>query len=269
MHYVIVRDDDTNALTPVECLETLYRPFLERGLPVNLGVIPYVNTQTQMHLGVPEGFLFSRKGGEAENIPIRENKDLVFYLLRNPLFQIVQHGYQHAFNEFETHDRREICYCLERGTEILIEAGFPRPQTFIAPYDQFSKESLEEVASRFDLISSGWYEMKKLPLKWWPFYALKKFCYKSHWSVGNKIFLTHPGCLLSHKKPLNTILEEVKQSIASRKLTVLVTHWWEYFIDGPNDPFIEVLHQTLDYLANAPDIEVISFESVISHKGLI
>ena len=27
MRYVIIRDDDTNALTPVECLERLYRPF--------------------------------------------------------------------------------------------------------------------------------------------------------------------------------------------------------------------------------------------------
>jgi len=28
MHCVILRDDDTNALTPVEYLEQLYRPFL-------------------------------------------------------------------------------------------------------------------------------------------------------------------------------------------------------------------------------------------------
>ena len=34
MRYVILRDDDTNALTPVEWLERLYRPFLDRDLPV-------------------------------------------------------------------------------------------------------------------------------------------------------------------------------------------------------------------------------------------
>ena len=32
MKYVIIRDDDTCALTPIECLETLYRPFLDRSL---------------------------------------------------------------------------------------------------------------------------------------------------------------------------------------------------------------------------------------------
>ena len=43
MRYVILRDDDTNALTPVACLERLYRPFLDRGLPVSLAAIPEVS----------------------------------------------------------------------------------------------------------------------------------------------------------------------------------------------------------------------------------
>ena len=55
MRYVILRDDDTNALTPIECLETLYRPFLDRGLPVNLSVIPEVRINVTMPDGRPEG----------------------------------------------------------------------------------------------------------------------------------------------------------------------------------------------------------------------
>src|SRR6266511_3759618 len=57
MRYVILRDDDTNALTPVECLERLYRPFLDRGLPVNLAVIPDVATDATTPDGRREGFL--------------------------------------------------------------------------------------------------------------------------------------------------------------------------------------------------------------------
>src|SRR5437879_10738108 len=60
MRYVIIRDDDTNALTPVECLERLYRPFLDCGLPVNLAVIPDVSTEAKMSDGRPEGFLLFR-----------------------------------------------------------------------------------------------------------------------------------------------------------------------------------------------------------------
>src|SRR6058998_3397825 len=60
MRYVILRDDDTNALTPVECLERLYRPFLDRGLPVNLAAIPKVRTDVTGTHGLLEGYLFGR-----------------------------------------------------------------------------------------------------------------------------------------------------------------------------------------------------------------
>ena len=62
MRYVILRDDDTNALTPIECLERLYRPFLDSGLPVNLAVIPDVATNALTPEGRPEGFLFAKNG---------------------------------------------------------------------------------------------------------------------------------------------------------------------------------------------------------------
>src|SRR5581483_7450056 len=54
---VILRDDDTCALTPRACLERLYRPFLDRGLPVNLAVIPEVRTDVRTDDGAREGFL--------------------------------------------------------------------------------------------------------------------------------------------------------------------------------------------------------------------
>src|SRR5438477_1027217 len=69
MHYVIIRDDDTNALTPVECLERLYRPFLERGLPVNLAVIPNVATDTRMPDGGLEGYLAAGSCPELRGVP--------------------------------------------------------------------------------------------------------------------------------------------------------------------------------------------------------
>src|ERR1041384_832138 len=55
MRYVILRDDDTNALTPVEYLERLYRPFLDNGFPVNLATIPNVRTDVTYGAGIPEG----------------------------------------------------------------------------------------------------------------------------------------------------------------------------------------------------------------------
>src|SRR5258706_10076265 len=99
MRYVIIRDDDTNALTPVDCLDRLYRPFLERGLPVNLATIPDVATGTSLPDGRPEGFLRYKNGTSAPSVPIGSNQVLVKYLLTNRGYNIVQHGFNHDYLE--------------------------------------------------------------------------------------------------------------------------------------------------------------------------
>ena len=44
---------------------------------------------------------------------------------------------------------------------------------------------------------------------------------------------------------------------------MLVTHWWEYFPDGrPDEALIEILHATGSWLADQPDVKVISFADV-------
>ena len=63
------------------------------------------------------------------------------------------------------------------------------------------------------------------------------------------------------------MLDEIKKSVAGRRLTVLVTHWWEFFRSGePDRPFIEVLHETAEFLANDPEIKVVSFDDVAAGK---
>src|SRR6187401_3387576 len=89
MHYVILRDDDTNALTPVECLEQLYRPFLDRGLPVNLAVIPNVRTDTISTDGKLEGYLFAKSTATPRELPIASNPALVHYLHENLGYQVL------------------------------------------------------------------------------------------------------------------------------------------------------------------------------------
>jgi hypothetical protein len=266
MRYVILRDDDTNALTPVECLEKLYRPFLDRGLPVNLAVIPEVATNAQTPDGKPECFLFAKNGTHAvrvpmaERVPIHDRPALVGYLQSNPGFRVIQHGCHHDCFEFDRASRADISARLERGLKLLAEAGFPRPVTFVAPHDKFSRASYREVAKRFRVISSGWFELRRLPMTWWPKYFMKKARNAPHWSMGRTVLLSHPGCLLSAQRDFESLPDEIDRAIHSRRLTVLVTHWWEYFPEGkPNERFISVLHKTADYLASDSDIKVISF----------
>ena len=268
MRYVILRDDDTNALTPIECLETLYRPFLDRGLPVNLATIPRVRTDTLNSEGDVEGFLFARNSNTPLNVPLAENRDLVRYLRGQPGFHIVQHGYEHLLFEFASDRAQEIGYRLDEGAQGLSHAGFAKPRTFIAPYDRFSSVSLRETARRFRVISTGWFELRCLPVSWWPRYALKKMQKRSHWQVGSTLLLSHPGCLLSYRRNYGDMLNSVKRCVESQSLTVLVTHWWEYFRENRCDQaLLKNLHATAGWLADQPEIRVISFAD-LGQRGL-
>ncbi len=263
MRYVILRDDDTNALTPIDCLERLYRPFLDRGLPVNLATIPEVSTRVTLPDGRPEGFLWEAAASLPATLPIGGNQKLTRYLLKNSGFRLAQHGLHHDRFEFDRVDRREISRRLERGARLMVKAGFSAPKTFVAPHDKFSRVSLKEVARRFPVISTGWFEKGRLPMSWWPRYLLKKLSGARHWRIRNTTLLSHPGCLLSYQQPRATMLARVKEAVAGGRLTVLVTHWWEYFPDGrPDELFIQQLHETATYLAGEPTIKVISFDEL-------
>jgi hypothetical protein len=342
MRYVIFRDDDTNAFTPVECLERLYRPFLDRGLPVNLATIPAVSRNATMANGEPEGFLPHKNQSSAtpnlvrtheacgkdgasaahelaaleggadkwmpgasptpsagplpyaghaahavtaerrrfgadqlasagaaalrqDAVPIGSNGPLVKYLNENPGYRIVQHGCHHDYLEFERANHSEIIRRLEYGSKLIQEAGFAQPRTFVAPYDKLSREGLREVAARFRVLSTGWYELRRLPYSWWPRYGFKKLRKCAHWRVGQTLLLSHPGCLLSCQRTYSTMLGGIIHYLNTQQLTVLVTHWWEYF-RGPaaDSEFIDFLHETASYVATHPELKVISFDDLVS-----
>jgi hypothetical protein len=263
MRYVILRDDDTNALTPISCLERLYRPFLDRGMSVNLAVIPEVRTRITLPDGRQEGFLQAKNGTQADTLPIAANPELVAYLKANPGFRVVQHGCHHDYFEFDRPDRGDVARRLDHGTNRLLEAGFQRPKAFVAPYDKISRVGMEELAKRFQVVSTGWFELQRVPTAWWPRYALKKLRKRPHWRTGQTCLLSHPGCLLSYHRPYAQMLDRIRAAIDASEVTVLVTHWWEYFRDGEADePFIEVLHETAEMLAARRDVRVVSFDEV-------
>jgi hypothetical protein len=274
MRYVIIRDDDTNALTPVSCLERLYRPLLDRGWPVNLATIPAVAIDTKMPDGCPEGYLNASETESDSTChsrtedgrirPIGTNRKLVSYLLENPGYRIVQHGCHHDYLEFDRPSQSEVSQRLDKGAQLLMEAGFPRPQSFVAPYDKLSRTSLIEVARRFRVLSTGWFELGRLPRRWWPRYVIKKLKARPHWRIDSTLLLSHPGCLLSYTRSKANMLETIMDHINGHQLTVLVTHWWEYFRGGHADePFIDLLHQTADRLASRGDIKVIAFSDLV------
>jgi hypothetical protein len=267
MRYVIIRDDDTNAATPVDCLERLYRPALDRGIPINLATIPEVSLEATNHDGQPEGFLRFKNGSVEKTLAISANQKLVGYLKGNPGYEILQHGLHHDYFEFQRLPANQARAALDRGTQLLLDAGFSRPETFVAPHDKFSPENLRETAGRFRIVSSGWYELGRLPRAWWPQYAWKKLRHNPHWRVGNTLLLTHPGCLLSCFRDFSASMDTIRTHVRSNRLTALVTHWWEYFRDGiPDEKFVGFLHETLDFLAADRGLKVIRFSDLLDRS---
>lgn len=272
MKYVILRDDDTCALTPIECLETLYRPFLDRNLPVNLATIPNVRSDVYYPkgplAGQPEGFLVAAKDVKPGIYPLASNAKLLSYLKQNPGFRLAHHAYHHEFvngePEFDIHDGPEIARRLDSGRELFLEAGLTPPESFVAPYDRITRESYGELAARFRLISTGWFELRRTPIRWWPQFFLRKLRRADHWRAEGVTLLSHPGCLLSYHRAPETILPLIKETLQQRNLSVLVTHWWEFFRGGePDQSLIRVLHETARYLASRSDVRVISFSDVL------
>ncbi|HEY1173657.1 MAG TPA: DUF2334 domain-containing protein [Verrucomicrobiae bacterium] len=270
MHYVILRDDDTNAFTPVEYLERLYRPFLNRGLPVNLATIPSVRSDVTLPDGSPEGYLLAKGQNSPPFAPLTDNPKLVDYLHKNDGYQVLQHGCHHDTWEFDLKNRSEIISRLQHGAKCLADAGFSQPSTFVAPHDKLSKESYEELVKRFSVVSTGWFELRRLPTVWWPQFLWKKVNRHPHWQVDQTLLLSHPGCLLSCYRSYDTMLDRIGEAIDRQPVTVLVTHWWEYFRNNtPDDRFIEVLHRTADYLASRSDVRVISFSELAKNRPVL
>jgi len=192
-----------------------------------------------------------------------DNRELVDYLKSEPGYHLVQHGCHHDYFEFGSSGRAELARRLDHGARCLRDAGLGPSTTFVAPYDRMSRAAYLEIASRFPVISTGWFELGRIPLQWWPRYASKKWRHRPHWQAGGTTLLSHPGCLLSFQRPYAVMLASVREAVESRALTVLVTHWWEYFRDGvPDEEFIGVLHEVAGWLASRNDVRVVSFRDV-------
>ena len=172
---VLLRDDDTSALTPPAYLETIYRPLWEMGFPVSLGVVPEL--MGSKNLNIPPN-----ERGSGKIYPLTKDSP-VFPLLKKGqvegLIEVLQHGRYHTTNlellypEFGSRDgyMRDLLsassefYGLAsdkiqediRAGKAHLEKLFERPVTgFIAP-QEYMKPALWKTlnAEGFTTYSGG------------------------------------------------------------------------------------------------------------------
>jgi hypothetical protein len=63
------------------------------------------------------------------------------------------------------------------------------------------------------------------------------------------------------------MVESVRRAVEGATLTVLVSHWWEFFRDGvPDEGLIGVMHEVAGWLAGRPDVRVVSFSDIAAGR---
>jgi hypothetical protein len=105
---IVIRDDDVSYFTKPQCLEHIYRPLLELGLPINLAVIPMIHAQSNEPV---EPIKYNKK----YPMLVGENKDLVEFVKQHN-FEVLQHGLMHE--KFQRHSMFIPEFCINSTVEL-------------------------------------------------------------------------------------------------------------------------------------------------------
>ncbi|MPM87214.1 hypothetical protein SDC9_134308 [bioreactor metagenome] len=239
--FLLIRDDDVNFFTSPVMLEEVYGFLRTERLPVNFSVIPAVNAAAQTYsadfgAGSYEPFLPPGAAGDDRCFPVSGNRELTEYLRELPEADFLMHGFSHRGEagryEFESPDRRELERKLAEGKAIFREAFGREPDTFVAPQDQYSPVALELLKREFRTFSLGWIDRRKLPYRCWPAYLRMKLEKRNYLHCGKLLLLEHPGCVFSRFRAPEQMMPRLEASVRAHRLTVIVTHHWEFYDEG-------------------------------------
>jgi len=271
--YVLIRDDDLNYHSDFAQIEAVHGKLIERGIPVNFATIAAVNTAARTESpdfgeGTYEPFLPRELAGTDREWPIDQNRRLVERLNDWPGVEILQHGYDHCGRpghyEFESEDAGVIGRKLSEAREILRRAFGRRPDTFVAPQDQYSSEALRQIRAQFRMFSLGWIDRRKLPVAYLPAYAAMKLRGRHYLRMGRCWMLEHPGCLFSRFRDPVQGVAKLKAHLAAHRVTIVVVHHWEFF-DAQGKPLaahVRAFVDTMLALHAQPDVRFLRFSEL-------
>lgn len=277
MKYVIIRDDDINYFTKPELLAKLYNPLFEEKIPVNFSVIPKVTANIK--LGYSSLYRAREKveydpcippkfRGDNEDFPINENREIVEFIRSLENCEVLQHGLTHGLiegvPEFKIRNEIEIARRANLGMALLKECFHSKPSFFVPPWDAVSSETIHCLKSQYKGLSVGRLNPVVLPVKSWGAYIKKTLASRNYMFCDELLIIERYGSILNRFNSLDLILSKVKQIIETRKIVILVNHYWEYFFDWSqlDKSFFEVWQKIMEYLLQKEDLHFLSLSEL-------
>ena len=277
MKYVLVRDDDLNYFTSMDMLNTVYGFMFEAGIPVNFSTIPAVNAaaKTFTHNDnkqdksreVYEPFLPDNVAGTPGNFILADNQGLIDSLKQIKQNEYILHGYEHSGHlglcEFEETNATLLKQKIDSGIEIFKDSFGKKPDTFVAPQDKYSFQTIQLIKEHFNTFSLGWVNRKRLPLSCQASYFKKKILKRNYLKYNNLLLTEHPGCHYSRFVPRHVSDLSLNQHFSNNQFTIIVTHHWEFFENGVlNIDMWRAFHSRIIELSQNPEVRLITFSEL-------
>lgn len=223
----IIRDDDLNYFHSLEDIKRVYHEVFAMGVPVGFSTIPFVTNLSDLHI--------KNQGEQGKEYAISENKELVDFINKNPLIEIMLHGCNHENNnnQFEYQAPKGLFEKTLRGKQEL-EKAFGNVSVFVPPHDQISNHGILAIENaKLDIIRSK--GMKNfLPRISYAFVLCKMIIHRLKFAILQQEMPPYPHTinLGSHKEAFSVRIElgfdklakMMKSSVDQNGNVVMVTH---------------------------------------------
>jgi peptidoglycan/xylan/chitin deacetylase (PgdA/CDA1 family) len=249
MTLVLLRDDDANATTDPAMLARTYAPLLDAGLPITFSVIPRVSAGVLAPDGKRERFIDPALAPFAPDQPLERDTPLAVWLRQHrDVARVAQHGLSHARvrdrTEFGALTHEEAGARLREGSDLLQRALGTRPMAFVPPWDALSPGSLSAALALFPVVSTGWVNLRKLPVRFWPQHLSERVSRREALSLDRSLLLRHRGGRLHGATDAADVPGQLRALTRGAAVAVVVLHHWMF--PGPEvHPAIEALARAL------------------------
>lgn len=245
----LVRDDDPNATTDPAMIERTYAPLLDAGVPIVFATIPEVRLDTRAPDGSRERFLHPDSPDSSACQRMTADSPFAAWLRAHAAqVDVFLHGLSHervrGGTEFGALTQAEALDRLDEGLRVLAGAIDRRPLGFVAPWDALSAGSLRACARRFDLVSTGWVDRKRLPVSAWPAHAVERLTRREALRVGRTWLVRHRGGKINGDTRAEDVPAIVDSLGRGADVAVIVLHHWMFSAQDPH-PAVVALARTL------------------------